>query len=93
MIPGFKTPVLLKRSCFMCEETLKATLSDGVKVISNLFRKPSNKYGVIYEDGSLKKGWWDMTYTKILRTLVKLMVRMARHCDGSGTVGGTGHCY
>lgn len=57
IIPGFKTPVLLKRSCFMCEETLKATLSDGVKVISNLFRKPSNKYGVIYEDGSLMKGW------------------------------------
>lgn len=57
IIPGFKTPMLLKRSCFMCEETLKATLSDGVKILFNLFRKTSNKYGVIYEDGSLKKGW------------------------------------
>lgn len=57
LLPGFKTPVLLKRSCFMCEETLKATLADGAKVISQFFSKPSNKYGVIYEDGSLKKGW------------------------------------
>lgn len=57
IIPGFKTPVLLKRSCFMCEETLKANLADGVKVMGTLFRNPKNKYGVIYEDGSLQKGW------------------------------------
>lgn len=57
IIHGFKTPVLLKRSCFMCEETLKATLDDGIKVISTLFRKPKNKYGVVYENGELKKGW------------------------------------
>ena len=57
IIPGFVTPVLLKRSCFMCEETLKATFSDGIKVLSKFFIKPSNKYGVIYEDGRLEKGW------------------------------------
>lgn len=57
IIPDIKTPVLLKRSCFMCEETLKANLYDGLKVFGTLFRKPKNKYGVIYEDGSLKKGW------------------------------------
>jgi len=57
IIPGFKTPVLLKRSCFMCEETLKASIDDGVKVISSLFRKPTNRYGVIYENGQLMKGW------------------------------------
>lgn len=57
IMPGFKTPVLLKRSCFMCEKTLKASLSDGIKVLSSLFRKPKNKYGVVYEDGSLKGGW------------------------------------
>lgn len=57
ILPGFKTPILLKRSCFMCEETLKASLSDGIKVVSTLFRKPTNKYGVIYENGSLQKGW------------------------------------
>ena len=57
IIPGFKTPLLLKRSCFMCEETLKATLSDGIKAVARCFVKPDNKYGVIYEDGSLQKGW------------------------------------
>lgn len=57
IIKGFNTPVLLKRSCFMCEETLKATLEDGLKVISKFFINPKNKYGVVYEDGSLKKGW------------------------------------
>ena len=57
ILEGFKTPVLLKRSCFMCEETLKASLGDGVKVVCNLFRKPKNKYGVVYEDGTLAKGW------------------------------------
>jgi organic radical activating enzyme len=57
IIPEFKTPVLLKRSCFMCEETLKASLSDGIKVACTLFRKPTNKYGVVYENGELMKGW------------------------------------
>lgn len=57
ILEGFKTPVLLKRSCFMCEETLKASLEDGIKVVCNLFRKPKNKYGVIYENGKLTKGW------------------------------------
>jgi len=52
-----KTPVLLKRSCFMCEETLKASLLDGVKVGYRLLFPPTNKYGVIYEDGSLKSKW------------------------------------
>lgn len=57
IIKGFKTPLLLKRSCFMCEETLNATIDDGLKVISTMFRKPTNKYGVVYENGELKKGW------------------------------------
>ena len=57
ILEGFKTPVLLKRSCFMCEETLDASLRDGVKVVCNLFRKPKNKYGVVYENGTLTKGW------------------------------------
>ena len=56
IIKGFKTPVLLKRSCFMCEETLKASTDDGIKVFRTLFRKPTNKYGVVYENGELKKG-------------------------------------
>ena len=57
IIPEFKTPVLLKRSCFMCEETLKASILDGVKVISKIFIPSKNKYGVIYENGLLSQGW------------------------------------
>jgi len=57
ILPGFKTPLLLKRSCFLCEETLQASFSDGVKTVCSLFRPARNKYGVIYEDGTLQKGW------------------------------------
>lgn len=57
ILPEFKTPVLLKRSCFMCEDTLKASFKDGIKVVYKAFSKANNKYGVIYEDGSLQKGW------------------------------------
>ena len=57
LIKNYKTPVLLKRSCFMCEDTLKASFKDGVKVLYKFFNKPNNKYGVVYEDGSLEKGW------------------------------------
>lgn len=57
IFPGITTPVLLKRSCFLCEETLTASLEDGIKMIAGFFRKPKNKYGVIYGDGTLTKGW------------------------------------
>lgn len=57
ILPGFKTPLLLKRSCFLCEESLPASLADGFKLATKLFRKPKNKYGVIYGNGSLQKGW------------------------------------
>jgi pyruvate-formate lyase-activating enzyme len=58
IIPGFKTPVLLKRSCFMCEKTLKASLMDGIKVGYKLLNPTkNNKYGVIYENGCLTNKW------------------------------------
>lgn len=57
ILPGFKTPVLLKRSCFLCENSLRASFSDGIKVVSKLFRTGRNNYGVVYEDGTLMKGW------------------------------------
>lgn len=57
IIPDFKTKVLLKRSCFLCEETLKASFMDGVKTIYRFLKKPDNKYGVIYSDGQLTNGW------------------------------------
>ena len=56
IIPGFKTPLLLKRSCFLCEETLKANGSDLIKAILKP-KNPGNIYGVIYEDGKLENGW------------------------------------
>lgn len=57
IIPSFKTPVLLKRSCFLCEETLKASMLDSVKVVYQIFDKPKNKYGVVYENGYLTTKW------------------------------------
>lgn len=57
LFPGLETPVLLKRSCFLCEQTLKASIMDGAKIIYRLFNKPRNKYGVIYENGRLTNGW------------------------------------
>ena len=57
ILPGFKTPVLLKRSCFLCESSLSASPADGIKAAVKLFTKPRNKYGVIYGNGSLQKGW------------------------------------
>ena len=58
IIPSFKTPVLLKRSCFLCEDTLKASFFDGIKIIYKFFTtQTTNKYGVIYENGLLSKSW------------------------------------
>lgn len=54
---NFKTPLLLKRSCFLCEDSLKASLSDGVKAFTRIFCPSKNKYGVIYGNGTLMKGW------------------------------------
>lgn len=57
ILPGVSTPVLLKRSCFMCEDTLKASIGDGIKAIAKLFVRRKNNYGVVYGDGTLTKGW------------------------------------
>lgn len=57
ILPGFKTPLLLKRSCFLCEDSLKASFSDGIKAVAKMAMKCNNRYGVIYENGELKKGW------------------------------------
>lgn len=59
LIKGFKTPLLLKRSCFLCEDTLKASFKDGIKAIYKTFinNKPNNNYCVIYGNGQLSKGW------------------------------------
>ena len=57
-IPDYKGKLLLKRSCFLCEETLKASAMDGVKAAYRLIApKPKNKYAVVYENGVINKGW------------------------------------
>ncbi len=57
-LKNIKTPILLKRSCFMCEETLKASFMDGIKVLYKYFnRSVDNKYGVVYENGILSNKW------------------------------------
>lgn len=55
------TPVLLKRSCFICESTLTASLLDGVKLLSRVATKrpiiDNTNFGVVYEDGTIASGW------------------------------------
>ena len=59
-IPGesFKTPIILKRSCPVVEESLKVTWDDVLKAFLKTFKAPpNNNFGVVWEDGSLTKGW------------------------------------
>jgi organic radical activating enzyme len=57
-IPEYKGRLLLKRSCFMCEQTLNASLMDGVKVLYKVIKRPkAGNYRVVYEDGRLTNGW------------------------------------
>lgn len=55
------TPILLRRSCFMCEPSRKASFLDGIKVVTKfLSRKPiveTSRYGIVYEDGSISREW------------------------------------
>lgn len=58
ILPTVKTPLLLKRSCFMCEDTLKASVMDGIKVLYKYVKPQApNRYGVVYENGLLTTKW------------------------------------
>lgn len=57
ILPKVTTPLLLKRSCFLCENSLEASLSDGLKILCKFFTKTKNRYGVVYGNGSLQRGW------------------------------------
>lgn len=57
MLPGIPVPILLKRSCFLCEDTLKASFSDGIKLLTKFVVPTKNTYGVVYGDGTLTNGW------------------------------------
>lgn len=57
-IPNFKGKLLLKRSCFLCEKTLRASFLDGIKALyRKAFPIERYNYGVVYENGEIKKGW------------------------------------
>lgn len=60
IIKDFKTPLLLKRSCSLCEDTLKASIKDGIKVLYKALidNKPKNNYCVIYGNGTVSKQGW-----------------------------------
>lgn len=49
--------ILLKRSCFCVEPSRKATMSDVFKSVLRLFRKPKNRFRVLYEDGTITNQW------------------------------------
>lgn len=54
---GSSQELTLKRSCFLVEPSLKASISDLAKSIYRMFTTPNNKFNVLYEDGSLRNGW------------------------------------
>lgn len=59
-IPGetFSTPIILKRSCFLVEETISVSWEDVLKSFIKIFKTfPENKFGVIWEDGSMTERW------------------------------------
>jgi len=61
-IKGINAKILLKRSCFLVEESNQATIADLIKVIMKkyIYDKyfPSkNKFRVLYENGELKNNW------------------------------------
>jgi len=57
IIPELKTPLLLKRSCFICEETSDASIADGLKILARVFVPKKDNYGVIYSDGTIRERW------------------------------------
>ena len=58
LLPEYKGRLLLKRSCFLNEETRRASLADGIKVLRKCLVRPRPQhYAVVYEDGSLSNGW------------------------------------
>jgi len=49
--------IILKRSCFLTEKSLNASWKDLFKTIFNLFRRQTNKFAVMYENGSITNNW------------------------------------
>lgn len=56
-IIGCKTPIYLKRACFLVEPSLKASFSDGIKAIYKRIKKPYNDFIVVNEGGFTQRSW------------------------------------
>lgn len=57
-IKNVKAKILLKRSCFLVEETRKASIADAIKAIyKRYFYKIKNRFCVIYENGIIYNKW------------------------------------
>lgn len=60
LFPDSKSEIILKRSCFMVEPSLKAGLKDGLKLLYKKFflsSMPERVFGVVFEDGKLQPRW------------------------------------
>lgn len=54
----FETPIILKRSCSLVENSLTESWDDVLKSFIKIFKAhPGNKFGVIWEDGSFTERW------------------------------------
>lgn len=49
--------ILLKRSCFLVEESRKASVTDLLKAYLRKYFKRQNKFAVMYENGMIQGGW------------------------------------
>lgn len=57
-IPGIECKTVLKRSCFVVEESRNASFLDLIKtLIKKYFIKQTGRFSVLYEDASVKNNW------------------------------------
>lgn len=58
MLEGLDMNIIVKRSCFIVEESLDPSIKDIVKLAYKSFLwRPKNKFAVLYEDGHISNGW------------------------------------
>jgi len=56
-IPYIFMNVVLKRSCFLVEQSRQASFKDMVKAAVKRYWRYTNKFSVLYEDGMLSNNW------------------------------------
>jgi hypothetical protein len=56
-LPYIFMNVVLKRSCFLVESSRQASIKDLIKAVVKRRWKYTNKFAVLYEDGTITNGW------------------------------------